>query len=120
MATTATQTSSNPFSEPRERRKTHVIDKPKKEIWSTLLNSVSSGKRLPEKQLLLLGGTPETQKDFLESLSAESSASSSRSRQQTRKPPPVANQYALGYTYQDVLDGEHEGIFTFLTAYSSS
>jgi hypothetical protein len=28
---------------------------PKKEIWSTLLNSVSTGKRLAEKELLVLG-----------------------------------------------------------------
>jgi hypothetical protein len=28
---------------------------PKKEIWSSLLNSVSSGKRLAEKQLVVLG-----------------------------------------------------------------
>jgi hypothetical protein len=28
---------------------------PKKEIWSELLNSVSSGKRLAEKQLVVLG-----------------------------------------------------------------
>lgn len=28
---------------------------PKKEIWSSLLNSVSSGKRLAEKQLIVLG-----------------------------------------------------------------
>jgi hypothetical protein len=28
---------------------------PKKEIWSSLLKSVASGKRLAEKQLLILG-----------------------------------------------------------------
>jgi hypothetical protein len=31
------------------------LSAPKKEIWSSLLNSVSSGKRLAEKELLVLG-----------------------------------------------------------------
>jgi hypothetical protein len=33
---------------------------PKKEIWSALLKSVASGKRLAEKQLLVLGTYPST------------------------------------------------------------
>jgi dynein light intermediate chain 1 len=56
------------------------------------------------------GGTPETQRDFLESLSTES-ASSRRPPDRGRK-PPIANQFALGYTYQDVLDTDHEGMRT--------
>ncbi|KIW04582.1 uncharacterized protein PV09_04331 [Verruconis gallopava] len=114
MASAAVQPSSNPFADARDRRKTQA---PKKEIWSTLLNSVSSGKRLPEKQLLLLGGSPQSQKDFLESLSTDTS---SNRRQQTRRPPPVANQYALGYTYQDVLDADHEDILARLSIYTLS
>ena len=27
--------------------------------------------------------------------------------------PPVANQFALGYTYLDVLDADHEGVLPF-------
>lgn len=27
---------------------------------------------------------------------------------------PIANEFALGYTYQDVLDADHEGSFSFL------
>lgn len=72
-----------------------------------MLDSVSSGKRLPEKSLLVLGGTPQTQKDFLDSLPADPD---NKRRQPDRGPkkPPVANQFALGYTYQNVLDADHE------------
>jgi dynein light intermediate chain 1 len=94
-----------------------------------MLDGVSSGKRLPEKSLLVLGihgaqvldtgviyalikfrtgGTPDTQKDFLESLSTD--PSSNRRPPDRGRKPPIANQFALGYTYQDVLDADHEGI----------
>jgi dynein light intermediate chain 1 len=53
------------------------------------------------------GGTPETQREFLESVSTEG-ANSRRPPDRGRK-PPIANQFALGYTYQDVLDTDHEG-----------
>jgi dynein light intermediate chain 1, cytosolic len=82
---------------------------PKKEIWSTLLQSVGNGKRLAEKQLLVLGGTPETQRDFIASIDTDSSKSTSRAQSSSK--PPIANEFALGYTYQDVLDTDHEGMF---------
>lgn len=52
------------------------------------------------------GGTPETQREFLDSLAKD--ASNRRPPDRGRK-PPIANQFALGYTYQDVLDTDHEG-----------
>jgi hypothetical protein len=57
------------------------------------------------------GGTPETQREFLESVSTEN-ANSRRPPDRGRK-PPIANQFALGYTYQDVLDTDHEGVSTY-------
>jgi dynein light intermediate chain 1 len=54
------------------------------------------------------GGTPETQREFLESVSTDS-ANNRRPPDRGRK-PPIANQFALGYTYQDVLDTDHEGM----------
>ena len=126
MATTTGRVSSNAFlstntgHDALDTRKSR--EPAKKEIWSTLLKSVSTGKRLAEKQLLVLGeasylldvdllltlpgGTPESQREFLESISTESTGS--RRDRQVRK-PPIANQFALGYTYQDVLDADHEG-----------
>lgn len=93
-------------------------------LWTSMLESVSSGKKLPEKNILALGtgdlpreqprrrdadtglgGTPESQRDFLESLSG-AAARRSLDRQST---PPVANHFALGYTYYDVLDADQEG-----------
>lgn len=29
---------------------------------------------------------------------------------QSSKQPPIANNFALGYTYHDVLDADHEGM----------
>ncbi len=32
----------------------------------------------------------------------------------TSRKAPVANQFALGYTYQDVLDADHEGMCVYV------
>ncbi|KAH7409772.1 dynein [Phaeosphaeria sp. MPI-PUGE-AT-0046c] len=90
-------------------------DADKEEIWKPMLDNMSSGKRLPEKSLLVLGGTPETQRDFLESVSTDN-ANSRRPPDRGRK-PPIANQFALGYTYQDVLDTDHEDTLARLSLY---
>ncbi|KAI9802577.1 MAG: hypothetical protein M1833_001650 [Piccolia ochrophora] len=92
-------------------------DGPQKDIWSSLLDSVASGKRLPEKTLLVLGGSPEIQKDFLDSLSSNSPDGRRHSDRQSKRPPPLANQFALGYTYQDVLDADHEDILARVSVY---
>lgn len=59
------------------------------------------------------GGTSESQKEFLEALSNDSpSAGQQRRRDADRhgKRPPLANKFALGYTYQDILDADHDGM----------
>ncbi|KAJ9657389.1 hypothetical protein H2201_008183 [Coniosporium apollinis] len=90
-------------------------DAPKKELWSSMLDGVSSGKRLPEKSVLVLGGTPETQKDFLDSIRTDPEK---RRRPPDRgRKPPIANQFALGYTYQDVLDTDQEDTLARLSLY---
>lgn len=92
-------------------------------MWSSMLDSVASGKKLPEKNLLVLGhelepqieskidiltgGSPDTQKEFLDTLGSENTPK--RNQDRYRKKPPIANEFALGYTYQDVLDADHEG-----------
>ncbi|KAL8979156.1 MAG: hypothetical protein Q9177_006216, partial [Variospora cf. flavescens] len=78
-----------------------------KNLWSSLLNGVASGKKLPEKTLLVLGGNAELQREFLETLEADTSR---RPQDRRRKKPPVANEFALGYTYQDVLDADHDAL----------
>lgn len=60
-----------------------------------------------------IGGTPESQRDFLETLSADTSADPSLVNEKRKsKTPPIANQFALGYTYRDVLDADQEGTTT--------
>lgn len=54
-----------------------------------------------------LGGTTESQREFLEALSVDETRKP-QDRQNTKQ-PPIANNFALGYTYQDVLDADHEG-----------
>jgi dynein light intermediate chain 1 len=77
----------------------------KKNLWQSMLESVASGKRLPEKNLLVLGGSPDSQRDFLESLSTPEL----RRNLDRQKTPPIANSFALGYAYYDVLDADQEG-----------
>jgi hypothetical protein len=53
------------------------------------------------------GGTTESQKEFLETLAADDTRKADR---QSSKRPPVANDFAVGYTYHDVLDADQEGM----------
>ncbi|KAI1915647.1 hypothetical protein LOZ61_001579 [Ophidiomyces ophidiicola] len=89
----------------------------KKNLWSSMLDSVASGKKLPEKTLLVLGGTPESQREFMDTLSSDPSDPRLPSERKKAKAPPIANQFALGYTYQDVLDADQEDILARVSAY---
>lgn len=87
----------------------------KKDMWSSMLDGVASGKKLPEKNILVLGGSTESQREFLEALSGED-ARKAQDRQSSKQ-PPIANSFALGYTYLDVLDADHEDILARLSVY---
>ncbi|KAI0597222.1 dynein light intermediate chain-domain-containing protein [Biscogniauxia sp. FL1348] len=93
-------------------------DEQKKDMWSSMLDSVASGKRLPEKNLLVLGGSVDSQRDFLEALSSNE-ARRNLDRQKD-KLPPIANSFALGYTYYDVLDADQEDILARISLYMLS
>ena len=54
----------------------------------------------------MIGGTPDTQKEFLETLTSDAPK---RPQDRQKRKPLVANEFALGYTYQDVLDTDQEG-----------
>ncbi|KAH8816881.1 dynein light intermediate chain-domain-containing protein [Xylogone sp. PMI_703] len=86
----------------------------KKDMWSSMLNGVASGKRLPEKNILVLGGTSDSQREFLEALSIDDTR---KVQDRQSRQPPIANNYALGYTYRDVLDADHEDILARLSIY---
>ncbi|KAL1596318.1 hypothetical protein SLS60_008963 [Paraconiothyrium brasiliense] len=96
-------------------RRPNSSDQEKEEIWKPMLDNISSGKRLPEKSLLVLGGTPETQREFLESVATD--PTNNRRPPDRGRKPPIANQFALGYTYQDVLDTDHEDTLARLSLY---
>ncbi|MCJ1433465.1 hypothetical protein MMC27_002827 [Xylographa pallens] len=104
-----------PYSSPTKTRKVQNDGEAKENMWSGLLDSVGSGKRLPEKTVFLLGGGAETQKEFLETLSPDPTK---KHQERHRKKAPVANEFALGYTYQDVLDADQEDILARLSFYT--
>ncbi|KAI0195713.1 dynein light intermediate chain-domain-containing protein [Xylaria flabelliformis] len=81
-------------------------DDQKKDMWSSMLDSVASGKRLPEKNMLVLGGSVDSQREFVEALSSHGQ----RRNTDGENVPPIANSFALGYTYYDVLDADQEDI----------
>ncbi|PGH05949.1 hypothetical protein AJ80_08261 [Polytolypa hystricis UAMH7299] len=97
-------------SGPKNSSRPTSKDGAKKNLWSSMLDGVASGKRLPEKNLLILGGTPDSQREFLDTLSLDSSDPRMPSERRKGRAPPIANQFALGYTYQDVLDADQEDI----------
>ncbi|KAM7184627.1 Dynein light intermediate chain (DLIC) domain containing protein [Rhypophila sp. PSN 637] len=88
----------------------------KKDLWSSMLDKATSAQPLPKKNILLLGGTVDSQREFFESL-----ASSELKRTFDRngyKIPPVANSFALGYTYYDVLDADQEDTLARISLYT--
>ena len=89
------------------------------QIWIPMLNSASKGKDLVEKHLLVLGGTPEQQKEFLEQLNPENTRTRFNDRRNVKK-PPISNRYALGYTYHDVQDADGEGMLARLNIHMLS
>ncbi|KAI2639225.1 dynein light intermediate chain-domain-containing protein [Xylaria nigripes] len=88
-------------------------DDQKMDMWSSMLDSVASAKRLPDKNILVLGGSVDSQREFLEALSNNGQR---RNIDQTDL-PPIANSFALGYTYYDVLDADHEDILARVSLY---
>ncbi|EWC48109.1 hypothetical protein DRE_02688 [Drechslerella stenobrocha 248] len=82
------------------------------DLWSSMLSNVASSKRLPQKSILVLGGGADEQKEFVDALGGFTSDS----RKQNRR-PPIANEFALGYTYLDVLDAEQEDVLARLGLY---
>lgn len=61
-----------------------------------------------------LGGTPDSQREFLETLSSDPSNPQLPNEKRKGRVPSVANEFALGYTYQDVLDADHDGMVSGL------
>ncbi len=88
-------------------------------IWVPMLNSASKGKDLSEKQLIVLGGTPDQQREFLEQLNPPNVRPRYANNDRRRQPrtAPLSNRYALGYTYHNVLDADQEDVLARLNVY---
>lgn len=120
--TATTSTLPSLFSSRRPASK----DGEKQALWLPMLNRASKGKDLSEKQLLLLGGTPDQQREFLEQLNPQSlrtrflNNNDRRRQQQQSRSAPISNRYALGYTYHDVLDADQEDILARLNIHMLS
>ena len=54
----------------------------------------------------MIGGNPDTQKELLETLASDEPK---RPQDRHKRKPVIANEFALGYTYHDVLDADQEG-----------
>lgn len=57
---------------------------------------------------MVLGGSGDSQKEFIESLSSAPTIKRQPDRTFSKQ-APLANDFALGYTYYDVLDADQEG-----------
>ncbi|THX87081.1 hypothetical protein D6D05_02291 [Aureobasidium pullulans] len=91
-----------------------------RDMWSTLLDKVASGKRLPDKKLIVLGGSQESQRDFVDSLAQQQQQKTTRLRKPDQKnaAPPLATRFGLGYTYHNVFDSDHEDMVARLSLYT--
>jgi dynein light intermediate chain 1, cytosolic len=116
MLATAAPTSAfgRPSSLPRGSRPISK-DGEQQQIWIPMLNSASKGKDLTEKHLILLGGSPDQQREFLEHLNPENTRSRFNSSNNTKA--KISNRYTLGYTYHDVQDADGEGTLARLNVH---
>ncbi|KAJ6616281.1 dynein light intermediate chain-domain-containing protein [Mycena sp. CBHHK59/15] len=85
-------------------------DAPPQDLWGSILDSVSSSRSIPEKQILLLGH-PQTGKSTLKSTllqkqPADDSADDHR------------NDFAVGYDFADVRDDADEDTLARLSVYT--
>ena len=78
-------------------------EEPPQDLWSSILDSVSTSRSIPSKQILLLG-QPSTGKSTLASALLQK-ASSDEVKEDQRL------DFALGYDWADVRDDADEGTF---------
>ena len=74
-------------------------EEPPQDLWSSILDSVSSTRSIPSKQVLLLG----------ESSSGKSTISSALLQKPRIEDKEAARDFALGYDWADVHDETDEG-----------
>ena len=75
-------------------------EEPPQDLWSSILDSVSSSRSIPTKQILLLG----------ESSSGKSAVSAALLQKPPIEDKEAAHDFALGYDWADVHDETDEGM----------
>ena len=97
-----------------ENSRSSTPEAPPENLWSSILDSVSSSRSLPTKQILLLG-QPSTGKSTIASALLQRAA-----------PSPEENKgdqridFALGYDFTDVRDDGDEGAYGDMDVISRS
>ncbi|KAG9317814.1 dynein light intermediate chain-domain-containing protein [Chiua virens] len=84
---------------------------PPQDLWSSILDSVSSTRSIPSKQVLLLG-TPASGKSTLASALLQKPVAASDSNDESR------SDFALGYDWADVRDDGDEDTLARLSVYT--
>ncbi|KAG8625010.1 hypothetical protein KVT40_006761 [Elsinoe batatas] len=97
-------TTFQPTSRATNHNRIASTTKPAPPIWSTLLSTVSTRHRIPERHLLLLGSSPSSQSDLITQLFPPAPPS----RRERPRLIPLANTHALGYTYRDLPSSDGE------------
>jgi dynein light intermediate chain 1 len=77
-------------------------DAPPQDLWSSILNSVSSSRSIPAKNILVLGQPSTGKSTLVSALLQKSTADASKDEPRT--------DYALGYDWADVRDEGEEGL----------
>ena len=83
---------------------------PPQDLWSSILDSVSSSRSIPAKQIILLG-QPSSGKSTLASALLQKPLSDERKDDQK-------TDFAIGYDFADVRDEADEGVCPFFLALS--
>lgn len=78
-------------------------EEPPQDLWSSILDSVSTSRSIPSKQILLLG-QPSTGKSTLAAALLQK-ASTDEVKEDQR------SDFALGYDWADIRDDADEGMF---------
>lgn len=85
-----------------ETSRSSTPEAPPQDLWSSILDSVSSSRSIPSKQILLLG-QPSTGKSTLASALLQKPVSTDDQKEDQR------TDFAIGYDFADVRDDADEG-----------
>ncbi|KAG4305841.1 hypothetical protein PORY_000751 [Pneumocystis oryctolagi] len=76
-------------------------------LWSSLLNSVSSVKKMPLKHLILLGGGNEGAREWIASLKRVAKSHNEQGTFTQEKESLTSSTYLMDYTYIEWMDPDH-------------